>query len=438
MAAAIATALALLVPGTAVAQASDVRSTAAQAALAGRVVFAIGHAEVVDAAGVARPAAGGVELRAGERIVTGPESFVHLRMVDQAFIAVRPESTLEIDLYDYDAAAPQASRIRLQLDNGNARTVSGRGGEAARERYRFNTPIAAIGLRGTDYTVRAFDDDTRVSVRRGAVAVTPLGVDCRADTLGPCAGAATRELSAGLPHAYLQVSTRQPVPNLVTPEQDPAGGAAQNPADRPVEPNAQADPKPKAEADDKPALAAAPAEALSALTVDRLLAGSASRKLVWGRWSGQAQGGGAPPIVALLGPEREITYANTVFGLLRDNTGPVALPAQGVVGFQLDSAEASVVNGASRAAAAVVDGHFGVDFRQRIFDTALAVQHGGGIEDLHAKGALQASGLFTSDVAASNMTVRGALARDASEAAYLFDKPLPDGGGLLGAVRWLR
>lgn len=418
----------------------------AQAPIAGRIVFAIGQAEVVSAAGARIPATDGAELRAGERVVTGPDAYVHLRMVDQAFIAVRPDSTLEIDLYDYDAAEPQASRIRLQLDTGNARTVSGRGGEAARDRYRFNTPIAAIGLRGTDYTVRALDDDTRVSVRRGAVAVTPLGVDCRADALGPCAGAATRELSAGLPHAYLQVSTHQPVPSLITPEQDPAGGAAQNPADRPVEPNAQADPKPKSksEADDKSTTTVAEAptpaapEAISAITVDRLLGPAAGRKLVWGRWSGQAEGSSSPPVVALLGPRREITYANAVFGLLRDNTGPVALPAQGTVGFRLDGAEAWVANGGGYAAASVLDGHLGIDFRQRIFDTSLAVQHAGGLEDLHAKGAIQASGLFASDAAASSMTVRGALARDASEAAYLFDKPLPGGGGLLGAVRWVR
>ncbi|MFA7667170.1 MAG: FecR domain-containing protein [Burkholderiaceae bacterium] len=448
----------------------------AGAPVAGRVVFAIGTTQVLSAEGVARPATDGTEVLAGERVVTGAESYVHLRMVDQAFIAVRPASTLAIDLYDYDAANPKASRIRLQLDNGNTRTVSGRGGEAAKDRYRFNTPVAAIGLRGTDYTVRALDEVTRVSVARGAVAVTPLGGDCRLDTLGPCAGAATRELSAGLPHAYLQVSARQPVPELIAPDQDPAGSADQNPATRPVEPQAgngthgtqpegptQAGADPAATADagtpgengagdnagkagngNRPTQVAngpgpVTAETVSEITVDRLVTNPPSpAKLVWGRWSGHADGRGAPPMVALLSPDREITYGNAVFGLLRDSTTPTSIPRQGAVGFRLDASEAYVMNGGQAASARVLGGTLGIDFGQRAFDTTLAVSHAGGVEDLYAKGAVQATGLFASDSAASNMRVLGALARDASEAAYLFDKPLSSGGGLLGAVRWLR
>jgi hypothetical protein len=442
--AALAVALVALSPALVQAQTKAPEQASQAARQAGRIVFAIGDAKVVGATGATRPAVNGEAIAAGERVVTGREAYVHLRMVDEAFIAVRPESTLAIDLYDYDAASPKESRIRLQLDSGNTRTVSGRGGEAAKERYRFNTPVAAIGLRGTDYTVRAVDDITRVSVSRGAVAVTPLGADCSADTLGPCASAATRELSAGLPHAYLQVSSRQQVPELVAPDQDPAGGAAQNPAERPVEPKAGTN-KQNGGATQVAAngpVAPATPETVTDVIVDRLVTNPPPEpgpaKLVWGRWSSHAQGEGAPPMVALLGPEREITYANAVFGLLRDNSGNIDLPAQGTVAFRLDSAEAYVLNAGNTAAADVLSARLSVDFRQRAFDTALAVGHAGGVENLHAKGSVQATGLFASDSAASNMRVVGALARDASEAAYLFDKPLSSGGGLLGAVRWLR
>ena len=470
--AALAVALVALSPALLQAQTKAPEQASQAAHQAGRIVFAIGDAKVIGATGATRPAVNGEPVAAGERVVTGREAYVHLRMVDEAFIAVRPESTLAIDLYDYDAASPKNSRIRLQLDSGNTRTVSGRGGEAAKDRYRFNTPVAAIGLRGTDYTVRAVDDITRVSVSRGAVAVTPLGADCSADTLGPCASAATRELSAGLPHAYMQVSARQPVPELVAPEQDPAGGAAQNPANRPGEPNAKSGKEgngstdtaqagtghgngngapaangsaqngaPTQVAGGGPAVPGTP-ETVSEVIVDRLVTNPPPEpgpaKLVWGRWSSHAQGEGSPAMVELLGPDREITYANAVFGLLRSNAGDIAMPSQGTVGFRLDSAEAYVLNGGNTAAAEVLSGRLSVDFRQRAFDTALAVGHAGGVENLHAKGSVQATGLFASDASGSNMKVVGALARDASEAAYLFDKPLSGGGGLLGAVRWLR
>lgn len=442
-------------------------------AAVGRIVFLTGTAGIVDATGTSRPADSGAVLRAGERIVTGAQSWVHVRMVDDAFIAVRPETTFDIDLYDYDPAAPQDSRIRLQLDRGNARTVSGRGGEAARDRYRFNTPIAAIGLRGTDYTVRAFDGTTRVSVRRGAVAVSPIGGECLADALGPCIGNATRELGAGVPHAYLELSEQHPVPMLIAPEQDPAGAAAQDPVRAPAEPRSDASPdapqdvaaqsdeipdagarRTTAEADESGQAPQAgdetardhvsgptPAtpETVGEVNVERLLTSApAPTKLVWGRWSTFAEGRGAPPMVALLDAGREVTYGNTVFGLLRDRAGPVALPTQGVVGFRLDSAEAYVLQGERLAPAEVLAGRFGIDFRQRSFDTGLLIQHSGELEGLHAQGAVQSSGLFASDAQYSNMKVLGALARDASEAAYLFEKSLPGGGGgLLGAVRWL-
>lgn len=464
-------------PGIRLAAASAGAQEAAAKSPAGRIVFHTGTVGIVDAAGASRPAAGGAVVHAGERIVTGAQSWAHVRMVDDAFIAVRPDTSFDIDLYEYDPAAPQNSRIRLQLDHGNARTVSGRGGEAARDRYRFNTPIAAIGLRGTDYTVRAFDHTTRVSVRRGAVSVSPFDGDCLADALGPCAGGATRELGAGVPHAYLELSERDPVPMLVAPEQDPAGAAAQDPVRAPAahpEDGASSGASPEAAAAEEPADAAqtpgsavadasgaqdadeapkrgaasaradadgptpATSETVGEVNVERLLTNaSAPAKLVWGRWSTFAEGRGAPPMAALLGPGREVTYGNAVFGLLRDSSGPVAMPAQGVVGFRLDAAEAHVLQGGRLAAAQVLDGTFAVDFRQRSFDTTLLVDHAGAREDLRAQGAVQASGLFASNPDSSNMNVLGALARDASEAAYLFEKPLPGGGGLLGAVRWL-
>lgn len=415
---------------------------------AGRVVFALGNAQVVNAAGERRPARPGETVAVGERVVTGAEAHVHLRMVDDAFVAVRPGSTLAVDLYDYDAAAPQASRIRLNLHDGNTRTVSGRGGEAAKDRYRFNTPVAAIGLRGTDYTVRNVGDETRVSVSSGAVAVTPLGADCMANALGPCSSALTRELAAGVPHAYLQVSAHQPAPVLVAPEQDPRCGGEQNPASGPPEPRASSGERNRH----------TPIEAVGEVIADRVIATRPSvppvaeapapvepppvvvevpqGKVVWGRWSAYAAGSGSAPFTVVLNDEREVLYSNEVFGLARDKTTPVAVPRQGEAGFRLDRAEAYLLKAGGLAPASVTDGRLNINFDQRRFDTALTVSHAGGVEKLGAAGGVSWNGQFRSD-AASDMTVRGALSRDATEAAYLFEKAI-GAGDLVGAVRWLR
>lgn len=414
----------------------------------GKVTFALGPAQIVAADGVARPVQTGAAVHEGEQLVTGPDGWLHLRMVDEAFVALRPGSTLRIERYAYDAAHPEASQIRLHLVEGNSRTVSGKGGEAARKSYRFSTPLAAIGLRGTDYTVRVFDDVTRVSVRRGAVSVTPLGEGCSADGLGPCSTVLTRELTADLPHAYIEISAQHPAPTLVSPEQDPQGGAAQNPSSRPREPEAKSGAGPYP--------AATSIATVGEVIADRVVDAGAPipqppappppapsppppppAALVWGRWSGWAQGPGAPALTSLLSPDREVMVGNDIFGLLRSTSGPLVLPTQGVFNFQLANSEAYAVFGGSAQAAQVLGGNFGIDFRQRSFQTSLAVQYPGGSESLQAAGAVQFQGFLIADPARSTMNLQGALSRDGAEAAYLFDKPIA-GGQLLGAVRWLR
>lgn len=403
---------------------------------AGTVTFAIGNAQLTGADGALRDVLVGTEVRAGDSLRTGADGWLHLRMADDAFVALRPGSTLRVTRYDYDPDAPQASVIRLDLDQGNARTVSGRGGEAARRSYRFGTPLAAIGLRGTDYTVRVFEDVTRVSVRRGAVLVTPLGDGCSAAGDGPCQTALTRELAAQTPHAYLELRAQAPVPALVLPEQDPKGSEAQNPPGGPAEPSARVD------------VPAAHTGTVGEVQADQVVASSAALPvapppqapppaLVWGRWSQWATGAGAGPVAGLLNSDREVMVGNTVFGLLRSNTGNIDLPTQGDVSFRLGNSEAYLLSGGALTSAQVRDGYLSVDFRERRFDTVLSVQHPGGREALRAAGDVQFQGFLIADPARSNMTLQGALSRDGAEAAYLFEKPV-DAGALVGAVRWLR
>jgi hypothetical protein len=406
------------------------------APLVGHITFALGTAQIVGGDGVARPAQTGGDVHEGDQLRTEADGWLHLRMVDDAFVALRPGSTLRVTRYAYDPARPADSQIRLDLDQGNARAVSGRGGEAARRQYRFGTPLAAIGLRGTDYTVRVVDDVTRVSVRRGAVSVTPIGEGCSAAGLGPCDSTLTRELTAQMPHAYLELSARNPAPALVLPAQDPQGGAAQNPTARPAEPEANN------------GVLHGPIDTLGEVVADQVVAASVAAQsvptpppppaaLVWGRWSSWASGTGAPAVTSLLSDSREVMVGNDVFSLLRDSSQPVTLPTQGVVNFNLANSEAYTLIGGSLGPAQVRDGSLGIDFRQRTFETTLAVQHPGGRESLQAAGAVQWQGFLIADPTRSSMNLQGALSRDGAEAAYLFDKPIA-GGELLGAVRWLR
>ena len=65
-----------------------------------------------------------------------------------------PNSTLLIEQYDYDPSMPEGSAVKLNLEEGVARAISGDAAKGAKEISRL-TPVAAIGVRGTDFAVGA-------------------------------------------------------------------------------------------------------------------------------------------------------------------------------------------------------------------------------------------------------------------------------------------
>jgi hypothetical protein len=120
--------------------------------VAGHISFLIGDVSLQAQDGV-RPLLKTDVVEVGQTVYTGPSGHLHLKMVDSAFISVRPNSRLLISQYEYDAANPANSKIRFSLEEGVARSITGKGGEANKAGYRLNTPLAAIGVRGTDFVV---------------------------------------------------------------------------------------------------------------------------------------------------------------------------------------------------------------------------------------------------------------------------------------------
>ncbi len=85
-----------------------------------------------------------------DTIETGPKASAQLLMMDDARIAVRPNSAFIIAEYRLDG---DNSASVLSVIKGGFRTLSGKIGEQAKDNYRVNTPTGTIGLRGTDHAV---------------------------------------------------------------------------------------------------------------------------------------------------------------------------------------------------------------------------------------------------------------------------------------------
>ena len=156
----------------------------------------------------------GSELYEGDLLTTDGNGHVHIRFVDNGLVSVRPSSVLKIVRYHYDAQIPKSSEIKLSLEEGVVRSISGSGAKAARDKFRLNTPIAAIGVRGTDFVVKAADDLVRAIVNEGAIVVAPFSEHCTAIALGPCQVNSV-ELTGGAKQ-LLELSLLSSAPKLIS------------------------------------------------------------------------------------------------------------------------------------------------------------------------------------------------------------------------------
>ena len=425
--------------------------------IAGSVSFVIGDASVIGDDGKPRNVARGDNINAGQTLQTGSTGHIHLRMVDGAFVSIRPQSRLRIEDYKYDAANPANNRIKFVLEKGVARSITGRAGEASKENYRLNTPLAAIGIRGTDFVVQAADNVTRVTVQSGAVVMAPLAADCLAGALGPCKSAASRVLTAAMRDAYLELRNRNEAPLLV-----PAEKALESPnllaPPRPEEPRPVADKQSKS----NPALDSR--DPIREAAVDSIktkvdaAAGSGgngngngggqdvvtappppAQKFWWGRWSSFIQPGQeGSSYVAALAPGRELAVGNEVFGIVRES-GNVLVPHSGIAKFKLGDSEAYMLEGKTLTAAQVTNPSLTIDFGAKRFDTSLTVNSNG-----HAPVAVQSTGQVTwqgelrADANTNGTRLQGVLSNDASQAAYVFQRDVSNGLSVVGATRWYR
>lgn len=155
---------------------------------AGSITMLTGKATIATPDGVIRDAARGDAITAGEIVITAPNSYVNLTFSDGGRIVLRPNSRFEIESYQYDASAdedaPQPeSNARFNLLKGGFRAVTGAIGDKNREGFEVKTPVATMGIRGTDFEGRLCagdcldispqpSDGLYVAVNDGAIAMT--------------------------------------------------------------------------------------------------------------------------------------------------------------------------------------------------------------------------------------------------------------------------
>jgi hypothetical protein len=125
-------------------------ANAAAADAVARATFVNGDVQVRNANGTMRPLARGGELSNGDSIVTGANGSAQLNFADNSRLAVRPDSEVTVDEFKMSGNGSDEGFI-LRLTRGALRSITGLIGQRNKKNFSLRTPVATIGIRGTDF-----------------------------------------------------------------------------------------------------------------------------------------------------------------------------------------------------------------------------------------------------------------------------------------------
>ena len=137
-------------------------------AAVGRVEFAVGNVNALGQDGNARSLSKGGEINNGDTIQT-IDGRAQIRFSDGGYISLQPNTEFKVEDYNYNGKADGSEKGFFSLVKGGLRAITGAIGHTNKQAYRVNTPVATIGIRGTEYLAQVFNTRLLVKVGNGAV-----------------------------------------------------------------------------------------------------------------------------------------------------------------------------------------------------------------------------------------------------------------------------
>jgi hypothetical protein len=131
--------------------AATIASADAAAATAGAFQFVAGDVRLILANGAERPARKGTPIAAGDTVATARDSTAQIKMGDGGILVVQPTSRLTVVEFRYAGIEDGSERVVYRLEAGGFRAITGAIGHTHKDNYLIETPIAHMGVRGTDH-----------------------------------------------------------------------------------------------------------------------------------------------------------------------------------------------------------------------------------------------------------------------------------------------
>lgn len=130
----------------------------------------------------------------GDIISTASKSFAVIRMIDNTKLTLKPDTTIAIGAFNDEAGKEEAC---INLVKGGLRTVTGLIGKRKPESFNVDTPIASIGIRGTDFITRVCVDE-ECAVDEQELAYSDYEGDFQSDST-PGSGGVAESINQRLP-----------------------------------------------------------------------------------------------------------------------------------------------------------------------------------------------------------------------------------------------
>lgn len=224
----------------------------AQATGIGTITQTVNEAFRTPPGGSEIPAKTDDSLVADEVLRTGDESLLAVRFVDGSELSIEAGSEVVLSDYVFDSQTASSSGV-IELNDGLFHFNSN---DTADSGIVLQTPIATIGIRGTEFLVTVVQEATIVDIVDGEVEVTPRG----GGVVARCVGGQSALVSAEDPNAIcgdfgsFSTAAGIPSPAPAVPAGETKDGQDVAQADGPAQPGGPAkgpDKEPPAPADGK-------------------------------------------------------------------------------------------------------------------------------------------------------------------------------------------
>ncbi len=141
-------------------------SHCAGASIVGKATFVRGLMTTQTNSGEVRIVGTGDTIGEEDVLRTAASSFAILKLKDESKITLRPNSVFKVEKFLNKQKKSSNDSVFLRLFKGGLRVVTGLIGKRNPQGYRLSSPVATIGIRGTDFEARLCTEDCQKETKK--------------------------------------------------------------------------------------------------------------------------------------------------------------------------------------------------------------------------------------------------------------------------------